>query len=273
MPVDPRSDTFETSDGCRIAFQLSPAQVVGAPRLALIHPLALDRSVWDGVVACLSGHIDLLTYDCRGHGRSSRPAMPFTIGLFARDLSQLLMHVGWNVATVAGCSMGGCVAQGFAADYPQMINGLGLIDTTAWYGADAPRRWRDRATMAREHGLAAMIEFQASRWFSDQFREQQPETVSRVSKVFLANDVGCYGETCSMLGQADLRPSHGNIRVPVSVVVGEEDYATPISMSQQMHDSIAGSTLTVLANVRHLAPVEAPEAIAQNLRALLHRAH
>jgi 3-oxoadipate enol-lactonase len=167
--------------------------------------------------------------------------------------------------------MGGCVALGFAGRYPSRLNGLGLIDTTAWYGEEAPKKWRERAAMARDKGLAGMIGFQATRWFSDAFRERHPDIVNRISGIFLANDVECYGATCVMLGDVDLRQAQASMRVPVAVAVGEEDYATPLAMSQQMHRSIAGSTLTVLSGVRHLAPVEAPERVTSQLLALIDR--
>jgi 3-oxoadipate enol-lactonase len=167
--------------------------------------------------------------------------------------------------------MGGCVSLGFAGRHADRLNGLALIDTTAWYGEDAPRRWRERATMAHDQGLAAMLDFQTRRWFGDAFRERRSATVRRVSEIFLANDIACYGATCAMLGDLDLRPFQASIRVPVAVVVGEEDYATPLAMSQQMHEAISGSTLTVLAGVRHLAPVEAPAEITAQLLSLLER--
>src|SRR5690349_9682778 len=98
------------SDGATLAYTLSAAPAPGAPKLALIHSLALDRSIWDGVVARLETEADILTYDCRGHGLSDRRAGLYTADLFARDLSELLEHIGWSEATIAGCSMGGCVA-------------------------------------------------------------------------------------------------------------------------------------------------------------------
>jgi 3-oxoadipate enol-lactonase len=57
--------------------------------------------------------------------------------------------------------------------------------------------------------------------------------------------------------------------VPTSVVVGEEDYAAPLPMAQALHDGIAGSTLTVIPAARHLTPLETPDVIAAELRALL----
>src|SRR4051812_31082307 len=136
--------TFMTSDACFLAYTLRKARDNDAPRIVLIHSLALDRSIWDSVSATLANDASVLAYDCRGHGRSSRKAGCFTAELFARDLAELLNHVGWQSAAVAGCSMGGCVAQAFGGLYPERASALGLIDTTAWYGADAPAQWRER---------------------------------------------------------------------------------------------------------------------------------
>src|SRR5579864_2363300 len=193
--------TLNTADGCAIAYTLHPARDAHAPRVVLIHSLALDRSIWDGIASRLAGDAEVLTYDCRGHGRSSRRAISFTPELFARDLAELLDHVGWQSALVAGCSMGGCVAQAFAGLYPSRARALGLIDTTAWYGADAPAQWRERAENARTKGLAGLVQFQVTRWFGDKFRAEHPELVNATAAVFLANDLDCYAATCVMLGE------------------------------------------------------------------------
>jgi 3-oxoadipate enol-lactonase len=271
MQKESRRGTFNTSDGCAIAFQVRPARNSAAQRVALIHSLALDDSVWDGVATSLGDQAEILTYDCRGHGRSERRAMPFTTELFARDLAELLDHVGWPVAAVAGCSMGGCVAQTFAGLYPSRVGALGLIDTTAWYGEEAPQKWRERAATARTKGLAGMTEFQATRWFGDHFRGAHPESVTATNKIFLANDVECYAATCIMLGDADFRHYLPSLHMPVAVIVGEEDYATPVAMARQIHDAIPGSTLTILPGARHLTPVECPQEIASQLLALFRR--
>lgn len=262
---------FTTSDDCPIAFAHHAAQSAAAPRIVLIHPLGLKGSIWDRVIDVLAGRLEIVTYDCRGHGDSGRKSMSFTTDLFAQDLADLLDHVGWDSAVVAGCSLGGCVAQTFAAKHSRRVRALGLIDTTAWYGPDAAARWRERALVVRTDGLAKMTEFQVARWFSDEFRAAHPDIVSAVSAIFLANDVECYRASCVMLGDTDLRALHSSIRVPTAVVAGEGDYATPVAMSQQIHESIARSTLRVLPRVRHLTPIEAPDAIAAQLLELVAR--
>jgi 3-oxoadipate enol-lactonase len=189
---------------------------------------------------------------------------------FAHDLAELMNHVGWPSAVVAGCSMGGNIAQAFGGLYPGRTAGLGLIDTTAWYGAEAPAQWRQRAATAKANGLGGLVDFQTARWFGDAFRAKRPDLVNAVIDIFLANDPNCYAAACEMLGNADLRPLLPAFRMPVAVVVGEEDYATPVAAARQLHEAIAGSTLTILKG-RHLTPIECPDEIAGLLLELLER--
>jgi 3-oxoadipate enol-lactonase len=263
-------------DGISIAYTLhtesrserSPAR----PRIALIHSLALDQSIWDGVVPLLTHHADVLTYDCRGHGKSGRPKMKFTLELFAADLAGLLDHLGWPSVTLAGCSMGGCVAQAFAGIFSDRVQGLALIDTTAWYGESAPKDWRERAGTAAAKGFQALSAFQATRWVSDTFREAHPEAIRAKMDIFLANDLDCYTATCEMLGDADLRHYQPNMRMPTSVIVGEEDYAAPVAMSEQIERALPSATLSILPKVRHLTPIECPDVIADKILVLMARA-
>ena len=258
------------ADGCAIGYTHHCG--AGAPRLVLVHSLALDRSFWDGVVAELGGDAEVLAIDCRGHGRSGKPPGPYSLDAFADDLAAAMDAVGWDAATVVGCSMGGCVAQAFAARHPARVTALGLIDTTAWYGENAPREWRERAAKARAEGLGGLAAFQATRWFGDAFRAARPEVVAAITATFLANDLDAYAATCAMLGDADLRAHLAGLRMPVAVVVGEEDYATTPAMARAIHAAVPGSTLTVLPGARHLTPVEAPAVIAALIRPLLRRA-
>jgi 3-oxoadipate enol-lactonase len=262
---------FKTSDGCSISYYLQPAAKPGSNRFVFIHSLALDAGVWSGVASRLSNDGDVLTYDCRGHGRSGREDTDFTTDLFARDLVELLDHVGWERVIIAGCSMGGCVAQAVAGRHPARVSALGLIDTTAWYGEDAAKTWNERAQAAATKGLGSMIDFQLTRWFGDKFRSEHPEVLHSVAETFLANDVACYAASCALLGSADLRSLLPALRVPTAIVVGEEDYATPVSESRKLHEAIRNSTLTILTGGRHLTPIECPDQIAAELRALAKR--
>jgi 3-oxoadipate enol-lactonase len=267
----PKLNGSTTRDGAELQYTLHESGKPGAPRLVLIHSLALDRSIWDGVVTALAGSVDVLTYDCRGHGASAKTAGPYTTGLFAGDLHDLLKSLGWEHAFVAGASMGGCVTLQFAIDYPEMVDGLALIDTTAWYGADAPKSWKERGEKAIADGLPSMIAFQQTRWFSDAFRADKAAIADRFAQVFLKNDVNAYAATCEMLGNFDARAKLAGLNVPVEILVGEEDYAAPPDMSRALEAGIAGSHLTIVPKARHLTPIEIPEQIAAMLQTVIAR--
>lgn len=258
-----------TADGARIAYAVHAAPRPGAPRVVLIHSLALDRSFWDGVVPLLADKAEVLVLDCRGHGRSSKGPRPFTVEQFGDDVAAVLDDAGWARAFVAGCSMGGCVARALAVRHPQRVAGLMLMDTTAWYGAEAPKQWAERADAALAKGLSSLIAFQMTRWVSDAFRASGAAVVQKAVDVFLANDVEAYAASCRMLGSADLRAHLDGLAMPVAVYVGEEDYATPVAMAEQIHGAIPHSTLTVIKGARHLTPLEVPAVIAQGLAGLI----
>jgi 3-oxoadipate enol-lactonase len=264
--VQPNSFSY-AQDGCRLAYRVH--RNPGRPRLALIHSLALSGAMWDEVAAELANTAEILAYDCRGHGESERRSGPYSLQLFADDLAAIFDACKWSSATVAGCSMGGCVAQAFAAAHPQRVRGLALIDTTAWYGPTAPQDWKARGLRAAKDGLASMAEFQLSRWFSDNFRKSRPDIANHMMQIFLANTPECYQATCEMLGNADLRAALPGFRMPVSVIVGEDDYATPIAMAEYLHEHIANSTLTVIPGARHTTPAECHKEIAAFLADLV----
>ena len=259
----------KTRDGVEIVYDVwGPAQA--ARRIALVHSLAMERNFWAPVAERLAASdIAVLTLDCRGHGVSGKPKGPYTVEQFADDLADVMDAIGWKTAAVAGASMGGCVSLAFAIRHPSRTSGLGLIDTTACYGADAPKAWAERADAAVAKGLATLIDFQLTRWFGDEFRARNPAVVKAATDVFLANDVPAYAETCRMLGAADLRSGLAGVKAPTRIVVGEEDYATPVAMAKALEAGIKGSTLRVLPGARHLTPLEQPDTIADELSKLV----
>jgi 3-oxoadipate enol-lactonase len=258
--------TMEVRDGAQLAYEVR-GRVKDAPPIVLIHSLGMDHAFWNEVAPALTETTAVLAYDCRGHGRSDKPAGPYRVEAFADDLADLLDHVGWRCAIVAGASMGGCITLAFAAAYPQRAAGLGLFDTTAWY--DAPDKWEERARTAETKGLDALIEFQTTRWFTDAFRARRKDVLDASVAVFLANTAQGYAETCRMLGACNMTAALPRLSMPVRIAVGDEDYATPVAMSQALHRAIAGSTMTVIENARHLTPLECPQHIAAELRKLI----
>src|SRR5262249_20887192 len=260
---------IKVRDGAQLACEVRGRATHAAP-LVLIHSLAMDHTFWNAVTPALSEATAVLTYDCRGHGQSGKPDGPYRVQQFADDLADLLDHLDWRSAIVAGASMGGCIALAFAAAYPTRAVGLGLFDTTAWY--DAPDRLEARAATGEAKRLEAWSKLQSTRWFTEAFRAKRKDVLDAAVAVFLANPARCYAQACRMLGACNLTDALPGLKMPVRIAVGEEDYATPVAMSETLHRSIAGSTLAVIPNARHLTPLEFPERIVIELQTLLEMA-
>ncbi len=264
--------SFTTPDGTKIAYKVH-GNAASTDRVVLVHSLAMDHSYWQPVAEALAAAgVCAVAVDCRGHGASDKPAAQYTIATFADDMVALLDHLGWPKAVFGGSSMGGSVSLGVASYHPARVAGLALIDTTSCYGEGAPKAWAERADAAKDKGLASLTDFQRTRWFSDAFREAHADVVQRCVDVFLKNDIDAYASTCRMLGNFDLRDKLPGFKVPARIVVGDEDYATPPAMAQEMHKLIPGSTYRLIEKARHLMPLERPDVAVEEILAVVQAA-
>jgi 3-oxoadipate enol-lactonase len=232
--------------------------------LVLLHSLSLDRSVWDDFVPHVADRFDVFAVDLPGHGES--PIQDdMSIEAMADAVADLIEGQGVAPALVLGLSLGGCVAQATAVRHPDLVRGLGLLDTTCWYGEQAPQNWETRAQNGRENGMAALVDFQVARWFTAEFNESHPEVGERLGKVWSASDVDAYVATCRAMGAVDLRDGIRQIDVPTTIVVGENDMATDLTHAEAMRERITGATLHVIPNCAHLSPAEHPGTVARIL--------
>ncbi len=259
-------------DGCALVVHRLRAGDSAQPPVLLVHALAMDGLMWHGLAAAMLPGAAIYAVDCRGHGLSGKPAGPYQTARFAQDLAQILDALAAPRAHLVGCSMGGTIALAFAGLYPQRLASLTVIDSTACYGREAPPAWEARAQRALAGGLESLLQFQVDRWFSPAFTQAEPAKVAAAIATFKRNEVAAYVETCRMLGSADERAGLAHYRGPCAVVVGEEDYATPVAMSQEIASLIPGALLTVLPKVRHYTPIEAPAQVAQCIAAVMARA-
>jgi 3-oxoadipate enol-lactonase len=153
-------------------------------------------------------------------------------------------------------SMGGSTAVAFATAHPELLHRLVLADATACYGPDRVAQWQERATNVERKPREELIGFQLDRWFSEAFREAHPGECRRVTEIFLATDSRAHAAACLALGGFDQSGRLGEIQAPTLVLVGDEDYATPVAMAEELARGIAGARLEVLQATRHLSLVE-----------------
>jgi pimeloyl-ACP methyl ester carboxylesterase len=106
-----------------------PAHAAPLPPWLLVHGLASNARLWDGVAWRLAqeGH-PVVAVDQRGHGLSSKPDDGFDMATVADDLRLLIDDLGWDRPMVAGQSWGGNVVLELAHRHPLAVSGIACVD-------------------------------------------------------------------------------------------------------------------------------------------------
>src|SRR5579862_3576983 len=93
--------------------------------LLLVPSTAFAGNVWEASqVPELSKRLQLIIFDPRGTGRSSKPESFYTIEHMAGDAVALLDEIGLPSSHVLGHSMGGRIALQMALDWPGKVRSL-----------------------------------------------------------------------------------------------------------------------------------------------------
>ncbi|MDD5039065.1 MAG: alpha/beta hydrolase [Dehalococcoidales bacterium] len=102
-------------------------------------------------------HFKVITYDRRAAGRSSYPEEGFTMENFARDIRELLRHLGHDRTHVWGTSAGGQIALAFGLCYPEIKGSLVITDSAPWLSLDKELKdkLRERVRILNEKGPEA----------------------------------------------------------------------------------------------------------------------
>src|SRR5690349_17167122 len=80
------------------------------PVVLFLHGLGSSVRDWEYQVTHFAQNYRVLLIDMRGHGRSEKPAGPYSMRQWAADVVALLDHLKIDKAHVVGLSMGGMIA-------------------------------------------------------------------------------------------------------------------------------------------------------------------
>jgi 3-oxoadipate enol-lactonase len=129
----------------------------GAPLLFISGSGADLRTKPNQMDGPLPKAFDILSYDQRGLGQTSKPDVPYTMADYADDAARLMDHVGWKSAKVIGVSFGGMVAQEFVLRHPHKVERLVLACTSPGGAGGASFPFHQIEHMDREERARHMI--------------------------------------------------------------------------------------------------------------------
>lgn len=239
-----------------------------APAVLLIGSLGSTLEMWDPQLPALSEH-RVIRHDTRGHGRSPVPAGPYAMDDLVDDAVALLGRLGVEQVHVVGLSLGGMIALRLAAREPDRISSAVVLCTAARLAPASA--WTDRAAAVRAGGTGAVADAVVARWFTDAFRERQPDVVAATRDMIASTPVEGYAACCEAIGSADLREDLRDVRCPLLAIAGADDPATPPEHLSIIADGVPDGRVVVLPQAAHLASVEQSDAVNELLVAHLSR--
>lgn len=232
----------------------------GAP-VVFANSLGTDLRLWDAVVPLLPKGLRIIRHDKRGHGLSSLPPGPYTMGALVRDTERLLDRLEVRDCVFVGLSIGGMIAQGLAVKRPDLVRALVLSNTGAKIGT--PEIWDERIAAVKAHGIEALADATMERWFTRAFRATPELALWR--NMLVRQPAEGYAGCSAAISGTDFYTTTSGLRLPVLGIAGSDDGSTPADLVRETVDLVPGSRFHLIRRAGHLPCVEQPAEYARIL--------
>ncbi len=197
----------------------------------------------------LPKNFDVLSYDQRGLGQTSKPDKPYTMADYADDAARLMDHVGWKAARVIGVSFGGMVAQEFVLRHPHKVERLVLACTSPGGAGGASYPFHTIEQMGAEERARHMIPISDTRrdaaWQTanrEQYEQFVALTATDPYKVEPGRAMG-YHRQLEARSHHDTYDRLGQIDCPVMIAAGRYDGIALPATQEKMAARIKGAKL------------------------------
>jgi pimeloyl-ACP methyl ester carboxylesterase len=265
-----RSGTAE-ADGAALYFELHGSGS-GTP-LVLVEGLGAATWLWERQLPALAEAVPVVVYDNRGVGRSDAPPGPYTIGQLADDLAVVLDTLGIDRAHVLGASMGGFVAQEFALRYPERVDRLVLVSTSAGGATHvpmAPEVLQQMMAPPATDDPRALVRSRLPLAFTEAFLADSA-TVAHLVDQRLERPQPPHAYQAQLVAGAtfDAADRVSQITAPTLVAAASDDLVVPVENAHRLADALPNAELKVYPGLGHQFFVEAPDAFNRDVLAFL----
>ncbi len=229
--------------------------------ILFINGLLMDTTSWVFQIPVFAQQFRVLLYDCRGQGRSDKPAGTYPQALHAQDLLALMDTLDIPRTHLFGLSNGGTVAMHFASDHPERVERLILVDTFA--GVDAVMRAKLDSWLAAMDVGGLDLRFDvATPWvWGRTFMAQHGELLASLRAKASQADPAAGRALINGTLDYDIRDRLCKIEAPTLVLVGEEDVLTPPWYSRELTQAIPDARMVIVPQAGHALTIESPAVV------------
>ena len=221
-------------DGAKLHFRRAGS---GEP-VILIHGLSASSRWWSRNIDALAERFEVFVIDLLGFG-GSRGTRPFVLTESAELLARWMGTIGIERAHIVGHSMGGYIAAQLAAEHPERVTRLVLVDAAV----PLPRegRLQHAAHLGRE------------------MRYTPPRFLHLLATDAILAGPRTIWSAANQIISADLEADLEKITAPVLIVWGERDPLIPPSIGNRLAELIPGAQHVTIANCGHKPMLERPD--------------
>ena len=200
----------------------------------------------------LERSFQVLMYDQRGLGQSSKPDQPYSMADYADDCIALMDALGWDRAHVVGVSFGGMVAQHVAIRHPARVERLVLACTSSGGAGGASYDLLSVHHLPVDERLAITVPIMDSR---NDLNADPPQLAPmfdlllpamrqgvRLNAADARSEIGAVGQLQARAGH-DTWDRLNEIRARTFVIGGRFDMQAPVENLERLAGAITGAKL------------------------------
>ncbi len=272
-------------DGCAIGYHVAGGS---GPVLLLFSAWQIvHAAAWRAQVPYLSTFARVITIDCRGNGRSGRPATAeaYSPWELLADALAVLDAEGIEHAIVGGFSYGGHLAALFAAYHPDRTQGAILLAPTAPFGP-SNLAFRLENLLAERENYAGLEKYSFAYWrrdyadFADFFMREvfcEPHSEKHIedgcawaAETDAETLIKTIAARRDCAGQGE--DAYAAIHCPVLLIHGTEDRVVPYAKSAHIA-KITGARLRSVPRAGHMPSARMPAKVNGWIRDFLLALH
>lgn len=236
--------------------------------LVLLHGFCETHEIWTRFERSLSRNCRVLCPDLPGFGKSPLPAGNFELPDVAEVLHDWLKEQGIPRCILLGHSLGGYVSLAFLEKYPHMVEGIGLMHSTAYADSEEKKKTRDNVIrFVEKHGVEKFIDSFVPLLFYNENRgklKKEIEELLAIARHTPKESLIAY--TRAMQQREDRLEELKHFKKPILYIVGEEDNSVPLEDSKKQIKTLSNYEVHILKETGHMGMYEKPEESLEIIR-------
>ena len=223
----------------------------GRKTILFVHGLSGSLSAWYPYETLFENDYNIITYDLRGHGLSSRPARNgYAMREFVEDISVLLAHLHIAHCSIVSHSFGTLVAMEFTRAHPAVVECTVFLAPA--YGVHHFKISRFLANLGAALAMAPLRLRKYARTDYAKFYPTPDYSVARIGTDILNMGLRSYLRSLRVVFGRDYTPDWQALSAPSLLIHGTGDSMIPARNARELSKILKNSRLIELPGANHI---------------------